>query len=274
MYKAHKLFFLTGILIFTFAHSLLGQCFDKNFAFKPGEQLHYEVYYNWGFIWLNAGEAEFDVKTETYNNQKVYFFDSYGSSYKGYDWIFKVRDSYKSYLDMNTFQPLWFHRKTYEGGYSVNNIYSFNQSKRQIYSSSENSKKPLVKDTLEMKNCTYDVLSLIYLARNMDFSSMKINDTMPVTAVIDNEIYQLYIRYLGKEVMKTKDGQEYHCIKFSALLVEGTMFRGGEDLFVWVTDDKNRIPLLVEAKILVGSVKAILAGSSGLRNPVTSKIKK
>lgn len=272
MYTTHKIILIVTFILFDYTSLLFGQCLDENFAFKSGERLHYEVYYNWGFIWLNAGEAEFDVKTDTFKNKPVYFLDSYGSSYRGYDWIYKVRDSYRTYLDMKTLQPLWFHRNTYEGGYTVNNSYLFDQLNRRIISSSENSKKPLVKDTLKMKNCTYDVLSLIYLSRNLSFKDVKVNDTIPVTAVIDNEVYPLYIRYLGKDIMETRDGHKYKCIKFSALLVEGTMFRGGEDLFVWITDDQNRIPVLVEAKILVGSVKAMLAGSSGLRNPVTSKI--
>jgi len=77
---------------------------------------------------------------------------------------------------------------------------------------------------------------------------------------------------LGKVVLKTKDGNKYNCIKFSALLIEGTIFKGGEDLFVWVTDDENRIPVMIEAKIIVGSVKALLSGTEGLRNETSVKI--
>ena len=91
--------------------------------------------------------------------------------------------------------------------------------------------------------------------------------------IIDGKIYPLYIRYLGKENIRTHDGkQQYKCIKFSVLLVEGTIFKGGEDMNIWVTDDENKIPVLVESKILVGSVKAYLNTTQGLRNPTTAKI--
>ncbi|NJK87753.1 MAG: DUF3108 domain-containing protein [Bacteroidales bacterium] len=83
----------------------------------------------------------------------------------------------------------------------------------------------------------------------------------------------MFIRYLGKETIETKEGIKYNCIKFSSLLVEGTIFKGGEDLIVWVTDDKNRVPVLVQAKILVGSVKAYLTGTEGLRNKPNAKVK-
>ena len=50
------------------------------------------------------------------------------------------------------------------------------------------------------------------------------------------------------------------------MLVEGTIFKGGEDMTIWVTDDGNRVPIMVEAKILIGSVKAIITGAEGLVN--------
>ena len=59
---------------------------------------------------------------------------------------------------------------------------------------------------------------------------------------------------------KNRSGKEYLCYKFSALLVEGTIFSGGEDMVVWITADANRVPVMVEAKILIGSIKAYLTG--------------
>ena len=262
------------VLIFLYFSSLRlsAQCFERNFAFSVGEKLTYDVYYNWGFLWLSAGWVEFRVDETKYKNRDVYFFDSFGSSHKGYDWFFKVRDSYETYMDMQTLRPLWFERKTNEGGYEAHEVYLFEPGEKKVYSFTENSNRAFRKDTLIYPPCTVDVLSLIYYARNIDFSSIPVNDTVPVTILIDNEFFNFYIRYRGKEDIETKDGVKYHCLKFSALLVEGTIFKSGEDLFVWVTDDKNRIPVLVESRILVGSVKAYLSKAEGLRNKTTSKI--
>jgi hypothetical protein len=237
-----------------------------------GEKLEYEAYYNWGFIWLNAGYVEFAVKSATFRSQPVYHLDSYGASHASYDWIFKVRDHYQSYLDKETFQPLWFHRQNYEGGFEVDNKYFFDHRNNSVLSFTQNSDRPFKKDTLTIPDCTYDVISLVYYCRNLDFSKLAIGDSVPITSILDNEIFNLYIRYLGKEVIKTREGVEYQCIKFSALLVEGTIFKGGEDLSVWITDDLNRVPVLVEAKILIGSVKAYLKTMKGLKNPVRARI--
>jgi hypothetical protein len=265
-------FYKLGILFLIIGGTgVTAQCFKSNFAFKAGERLDFTVYYNWGFIWINAGIVNFNVDEALYNGRKVYFFDANGSTHKSYDWFFKVRDNFQAYIDMETLKPLWHKRDTYEDGYQAYEEYQFKPDCQKIVSETKTSNRAYKKDTLNYKPCTFDVLSLTYYARNLDFSKLKKDDTIPLSVLLDNEIYSLYIRYLGKEDLKTKEGEKYHCIKFSAKLVEGTIFKGGEDLFVWVTDDKNRIPVLVEAKILVGSVKAMIYTTENLRNEMTAK---
>ena len=147
----------------------------------------------------------------------------------------------------------------------VVNKYIFDWDNQQVYSFTQNSDKPYTEDTVSISECTYDVLSLIYYARNINFDDYNVGDKIPVQSIIDNELFNLYIRYLGKETIKDREGNKHDCVKFSALLVEGTIFRGGEDMFVWVSNDKNKVPILVEAKILIGSVKAYIKQSKGLR---------
>jgi hypothetical protein len=263
---------LAAILLFLVYKTGFSQCFTTNFAFSEGETVTYEVSYNWGFIWLNAGYVEFNVKPGEYHDRYIYFLDAYGSTYKSYDWFFKVRDHYQCYLDKEKLHPLWFHRENYEGGYEVDNRYIFNPDKNIVYAYTQNSKQTFRKDTVNIPPCTFDLLSIIYYARNIDFSGLSIGDSIPIITIIDGEIYDLYIRYLGKETIQSRSGEEYRCIKFSILLVEGTIFKGGENMFVWVSDDRNRIPILVDAKILIGSVKAYVIGIHGIRNPVMSLV--
>lgn len=260
------------VVFFFISFKSLGQCDFSTSAFQPDEYISYTVYYNWSFIWLNAGEVFFRVSEINKNNQPFYHLYSYGSSHKSYDWIYKVRDTYQAHVDRETLKPDWFCRDTYEGGYETYNQYQFNYKKNVIYSETNNSKKEKELDTLEMKPCTFDVLSIIYYARNQNYDQYEVGTKIPITVIIDGEIYELYIRYLGKEVIKTRDKKEYRCIKFSPLLVEGTIFKGGEDMVVWVTDDKNRVPVLVEAKILVGSIKAYLNETANLKYPVKALV--
>ncbi len=241
-------------------------------VFQPDERITYSAVYNWGFIWLKAGKVEFKVTKTKYKDNEAYHLNAFGTSLPSYDWLFKVRDYFQSYVRTDNLAPLYFDRNTYEGGYYVQNQFIFNYKDSLIYTQTQNSNKPYSEDTLKMQKNIYDVISGVYYIRNLDFDKYEINDTIPVRMIIDNEIFDLYIRYLGKEVLKTHDKRKFNTIKFSALLVEGTIFKGGEDLYVWVSDDLNRIPILVEAKILIGSVKATLVGIENQKFPLSSEI--
>jgi hypothetical protein len=268
-----KLYSLTGIFFMCLLNiGIRGQCVKEVNSFQPGEKLYYDAYYNWGFIWIHAGDLSFTVSNKEYKSKQVYFFEALGNSLKSYDWIYKVRDTFQTHLEISNFRPLWFKRNTYEGGSKVYEQYTFNHNNNKIYSLIENSKHPLRKDSVQSKACTFDVLSAIYFCRTMPIEKYKIDEKIPLSTVIDNTIYSLYLRYKGRETIKTRDNKYYKCIKFSALLVEGTIFKGGEDMYIWVTDDDNRIPVLVEAKILIGSVKAYLVKTQGIKYPLTSLV--
>jgi len=264
--KYHFLLFF-GILIV-----LTGFSQPSILPFHSGEKLYYDVSYNWHFVWVNAGKVEFQVDSTMYGERPAWHFKSSGRSLSSYDWIFKVRDKFESVADANTFQPYWFVRKTREGSYFVDNKLNFDYENHRIISQLETSRKPYRKDTIPLNPLYLDLQTAVYFARTLDFSNMEINDKIPFYVLIDGEKFELFGRYLGKEIIKNRDGKSYKCHKFSALLVEGTMFKGGEDLFVWVTDDRNKIPILAEAKILVGSVKAWFTGGENLKYPMESII--
>jgi hypothetical protein len=261
------------LILFLVSVHLPAQCEINNTAFMPGEKLQFKVVYNWGFIWVEAGEVEFSVSKADYNNNPAYYFKAYGRSIGSYDKLFKVRDIYKSYATRENLKSLKYVRDTYEGGYKVDNTFYFDYHNKKARCETKNSEDGAKKNIIDIEQCTRDLLTSVYYARNLNFSDFQINQKIPFSVVIDGELFDLYARYLGKETVELKDGRLYRCHKFSTLLVEGTIFKGGEDLTVWITDDQNRIPVLVNAKILIGSVKAVLTKTYGLRNKSSARVK-
>lgn len=237
-------------------------CGIRNTTFKDGESLTYNVFYSVVGIYVNAGQATFTTTLERLNNKPVYHVNAVGTSNSKYDWIFKVRDNYQTFFDTATLQPLKFIRNIDEGGYKKYENITFNQQTNTAISAGGVYKVP---------NCIQDVLSSVYYARNINFSKYKVNDKIPFSIFLDNEVYDLYIRYLGKEVIKTKYGK-FRCIKFKPLLLKGTIFEGGENMTVWVTDDGNHFPVRVESPIIVGSVKIDLMQWRNNRYPVSSLV--
>lgn len=264
--------FCIYLILTVFSTLSYSQCTVKYKPFKGGEIINYQAFYNWGFIWIHAGDVQFRVNDKLYKQEPAYHFEATGNSLKNYDWLYKVRDKFQSFVDKESLLPYYYERNTLEGGYKAYEQYFFNYRGKKIYGAMENNDVPFKRDTLSLSTCTFDVMSAIYFCRSLDFANLKINERIPITSILDNKIYNLYFRYLGKEIIENRDKKKYRCFKFSALMVEGTIFKGGEDIVVYVTDDDNRIPILVEAKILIGSVKAYFFNASGLKYPVSSLI--
>ncbi|PWD99167.1 DUF3108 domain-containing protein [Marinilabilia rubra] len=263
-----------GFLIFSQgSSSAFSQCYNNEVVFAPGEEVTYHAYYNWGFVWINAGAVTFAVNDSQWRGNPAWQFKAYGNTYKAYDIFFKVRDSFDVWVDPHSLKPFEFQRRTNEGSYKAHHHYIFDQEKRVINASISKRGKAYRDTTFEWPDCSFDLLSMVYQARNLDFSRYDIDEKIPINLIVDGEVHSLYIRYLGKEVVKDRSGREFRCLKFSPMLVEGTIFEEGEKMFVWVTDDQNRIPIIVEAKILVGSVKAVFVDAKGLKNPMKAEIR-
>ncbi|MEO6583819.1 MAG: DUF3108 domain-containing protein [Ferruginibacter sp.] len=235
-------------------------CGIRNTAFKAGEVVTMKVFYSTMGAYIGAGEATFTTRLERFNGKPVYHFIGEGKSYSFFDNFFKVRDRYESYVDTSSLLPYKFIRNVDEGGHKIYNNVSFNQTTNTATSTH---------GVFKITNCMQDVVSAMYYARNINFDKYKVNDKIPFDMYLDDEVYHLYIRYLGREKIKTRYGK-FKAIKFKPLLVKGTMFEGGEKMVAWVSDDPNRLLLRVESPISVGSIKVDMMGYSNLRYPLTS----
>jgi hypothetical protein len=265
---------ISTCLIFLFSFQSRSQnCQTENTSFKVGERIDYTIYYHLAGVWVGAGEVYFEVNSKEIGGKPFYHFDSYGTTFSKYDWIYKVRDHYQAYTSVNSFKPLRFKRTVNEGKTHIREDYIFNYSESEVYTLRQMEKEEsFEKDTVKVEDCSFDVLSMIYYARNIDFSSIEVDQKVPIKIFIDNKSHESYIRFLGREEIKVKGLGTYRCIKFSPLLIEGTIFNEGEYMTVWVTDDENRVPILIETPILVGSIRARVNKMKGLRHPVNSKL--
>jgi len=234
--------------------------------FAVGERIEFMAFYNLGFIWVEAGEMSLSVSNVDHEGQKSIKIEAIGRSLPKYDWMYRIRDTFVSIAEPRSLNPYTFKRRTNEGTYSVKNDYVFNWGDRKIYSEIENSDDPFKKDTLELKSSVFDLMTAMYHARKIDFKSMSIGDEVPVRTVVDNEVVDIYIKYLGLESIENKiTEKEVSCIKLSATMVGGTIFEEGEELYAWVSNDLDQLPIQVEAQILVGSVKAFLKSANNTK---------
>ena len=238
------------------------ECGMKNTAFQDGEVVVMKVYYSTLGMYIGAGEANFTTTLERFNGKPVYHCVGDGKTYSFFDNFYKVRDRYESYIDTTNLLPYKFVRNVEEGSYKKYNNVTFNQSAKTAVSTN---------GVFNVTNCIQDVVSSVYYARNIDFDKYKADDKIPFDMFLDDEVFHLYIRYVGKERIKTRYGK-FNAIKIKPLLIKGTLFEGGEKMNAWVSDDPNHLLLRVESPIAVGSIKVDMMGYKNLRYPLSSLI--
>jgi len=230
----------------------------NNSAFKRGEQLSFRVHYGI----LDAGEATLSVTDEAreLGGRKTYHVVGLGTSKGTFDWFFKVRDRYETYIDEKALVPWLFVRRIEEGGYKCSQDYVFNHYSEKV--SVGDGKVFPIEPNMQ------DMLSAFYQARNLDLSNAKPGQLFSLKCFVDNEIWPLQVKFIGRETVET-DAGTFKCLKFRPIVQKGRVFKKEEDLNVWLTDDKNHIPVKGQADILVGSIKMELTKYSGLANPVS-----
>jgi hypothetical protein len=229
----------------------------ENKAFTAGERLEYRLHY--GFIEAGVAELKVEKLAKKINGREIYHMVGNGKSKGTFDWFFKVRDRYETYVDAEGLFPWMFIRRVDEGGYKFSQDYVFYQHKQKV--------KTQDNKEFEVPLGVQDMLSAFYYARNMDFSKAKIGDVFTITTFVDDEVWPLKIKYAGKDVVKV-NGVKYKALKFHPVIQAGRIFKSEDDLNVWISDDNNKIPLLAEAKILVGSIKMELDDYEGLKSPL------
>lgn len=262
MKKLIYVFGLFAVFVGMTSSSVVSYPYISNTAFQQGEKLRYRVTY--GFV--DAGEAIIEVKSTTHkrDGRELHHVKGTGRTLGGFNSFYKVYDTYESYIDKKSMMPWIFKRHVNEGGYKINQRYDFAQDKQKVNNGTKDY-------TVSMG--MQDMLSSFYKARTLDFKGMKKGKVFSFKCFMDNEIFTLKIKCMGTEEIRIRKGK-FKCYKFVPVVQTGRYFEHEDDVQFWVTADKNRIPVLVKAKIPVGTVKMHLVEWNGLKNELSSKVTK
>ncbi len=252
MFKTRNIFFLIFFI------SSIGFSQNNQDAFNEGEFLKFKI--NYGFI--NAGFASLEIVDTIVDNQPLHHIIGKGWSAGMVHLFFPVEDDYQTFIHKETMLPYHFIRKINEGGYTKDKEIFFDYSKLEarVIDHKHDTEK-----TFAIKNDIQDLLSTLYYLRSLDLSELNVDEVISVNMFLDNEIIKFKLIFKGKEVINTKFGKVKTMI-FNPLVQEGRIFKENESVTVWITDDKNKIPIKIKAAVLVGSLKAELVMYKGLSN--------
>jgi len=244
-------------------------CNTENVVFAAGEEIVYKIYYNWNFVWLSAGEVTFRV----YDQGDEYHISVKGRTYDSYEWFFKVRDNYDSYISKETLLPRLHIRDVNEGSYERYDKIVFDQKAQTAVSNRGRNRDDATPETFDLEACMHDILSSVYYMRNVEVGELSPGDKLPVNIFFDRKVYPINVKYHGTEnKTKVKGLGNFRTYRFSPDLIAGEVFKEGDEMSVYISADKVKIPVLIESPVSVGSVKVVLKSYKGLRYDFTSKL--
>ncbi len=230
----------------------------ENNAFTVGEKLTFDVRY--GFV--TAGVASFNIpQMKRISGREAYYVTFEVNTVPSFDWIYKVRDRYVDYIDKEGLFPWRFEQHIREGGYSRDFSAFFDQRKGKAKTS---------EGEYDIPKYVNDIVSAFYLARTFDYSNMKVDDKFHLQNFYKDKVYDLDVRYVGRETVEVPAGK-FDCIIVEPLVQEGGLFKSEGSILVWLTNDKIKMPVKVKTKVIVGSIDADLTSYEGLAGELESK---
>lgn len=266
------LYFFAGVTLVSAAIVYIPQVntpvieYDKG-NFVMGEELQFRL--NYGFV--TAGKAVIRVDNHLYkiNESPCYRMSVHGWSTGMFSLGFKIKDLWLSYIDTTRFVPLKSLRNIEEGNYILHEetFYDYEQKLAHVYQKHPDREKQI--HVVTVPGYVQDIVSGFYELRRINFNKLTIGDTINVKAFFEKENYDFKVRYMGKGTVKTDAGR-FKAIKIVPVMPKNALFDGKESIRAWISDDKNKIPLLAEAEMFVGTVKLQLTDYKGLAHPLNT----
>ncbi|KLT64053.1 DUF3108 domain-containing protein [Pedobacter sp. BMA] len=247
------LFIFTGVLL---SLTSLAQelPIKKEPVFQEGEVLKYKLRY--GFITAAEGTLKVTNSDLKFDGRPTYKLTVDAETSGTFDVFYKIRDHYDSYIDRTDLLPYFYQENIREASYKRQDKARFNQDGKKVVSNRGTFTTPTTQ--------TFDLVSAYYFARSLDISKLKVGDKFKLNYFLQDEISALEVEYAGKETVKSKLGN-IRCLKFSPSIKPGRIFKKDSRLYLWVTDDGNRVPVKAQVEILVGAVTMELKSADGLK---------
>jgi len=246
------IFLFVGIFIFS---SVSAQFSNIN----AGENISFRIHY--GF--LTAGNATLSTTKTSYKGQPAFYVRGVGKTSGAAKAFFKVEDVYESYINEKK-EPLYYVRNVSEGSYTQHLQSTFNPGNNTLLLvDKKHTDRPA--KTVKVPNDVQDILSCFYYLRSVD--NLKVGSVLKMNVWIDDELFPFQLKVVGTEKVSTKFGK-VNCLKIIPSVISGRVFKAKEGVTMWVTNDQNRVPVLIKAELAVGSLKASIDSYSNVKYPI------
>lgn len=246
-------------------------------AFSADEKIDYEVYYHLAPLWFNIVHGSTRVDTEAIKKHKAFKITTTLATHDNYKFVGAIHDTIQAWLNQKTLHPLYLLQIAHEGNsYNAQTTFDYKVPKNGKYGVqiTINGKHGETQRSFSDPKQFFDIISFMFTLRNeMNSYTLKTNETHHVNLLFDDGIYPLTWSYLGTENITLKNKETYNCIHLKIETVSGRFFDKGEYVSMWLSNDSNFIPIMVETKLKLGSIKMMMSHTSNLKYQLNRVIK-
>lgn len=242
-----KLLFILSILILSAVGSVSASA----------ETLKYVVTYKWGLIHKDAGDVVITKKP----SGSGYELKLVAKSKPWADKIYKLRDTLISVTGPSKYKPIQYtyiaHEKNKYRRDNIKFTYSGNTVRGQSekFKEEKDGKVTRSTSTMEATGAVYDMLSVYFYLRELDYASMKKGDKVRATIFSGFKKEQLEIKFDGLENIKLQDKSEHEAYHITFKFTQEGGKKSSDDINCWVSTKPSRIPLLIVGNLPVGQIR-------------------
>ncbi|MFV0469974.1 MAG: DUF3108 domain-containing protein [Dysgonomonas sp.] len=247
--------------------TIQAQCTYTNNTFQGGETLQYDLYFKYGLVYTKAGSGYLQTTDSKYSGKEAYKMDLITASSGALRKLFELNDTLSCYMSKQL-TPLAYFKNAHEGGdYTKEKLYySYANSKVNISTTRHKNGDKKFSDNLTVDQCTYDFLSVVFFARALNYSGMKVNSRTRISFISGRDRQNMDILYEGTENIKANDSKTYKCYKLSLITSDNAFQNQKEAMKIYITADENKVPVRMDTSLKIGSMRVMLRSSKGLRN--------
>ncbi|WP_195439012.1 DUF3108 domain-containing protein [Bacteroides thetaiotaomicron] len=269
-----KKIILSAFILILFILNINAQCGITNNAFQAGEELTYDVYFKYGLIHKKAGLATLKIKNDTYKSRDAYRMSMIANSTGLAKKIFTLSDTMFCYMS-KAIEPLSYTKYAHEGSDHTREFITYDYSSGNVNVHAKLTRNDKLRhDTIiTSTQCIYDMMTVIYFARTLDFEQMKKGDSKNSMLINGRSKVEMKINHNGKEQIEGNDGKKYDCIVLTLVINTSAFEDQKEAMKIYITNDENRIPIRINSKLKVGSTYAVIKKISGNKHPLPATTK-
>ena len=239
--------------------------------FKSGERLEMKAYI--GFI--KAAEVSFTVSNTIYtiNTRPTWKIEVNAKTSGIFDVFSSVRDKWASYYDTTALIPQQFYRYIREGRFRKNEIFYFDHQKDSVVVAKlhKKTRKLERKEYYAIPENVQDMVSGYYYLRSINFDKLPVGKIVTINTFFDDKHKPFRVKFTGREVIKTRLGK-VRALVLIPIIEKNKLFEEDNTIKIWLSDDLNKIPLKLQARIYVGYLRVSLKKAENLKHPVATVV--